>query len=274
MPINVNDALAQGSKSLSSCAWKTFQRLLDVVTNVLVLNFAICIGCEKLVGFNGKSTTQLLNHQSKCKASNSTTNGRSNIIFSPDDLLPLRDAAAKFVCLDFRPVFGTEGKGLCDYIYAGIQLAKQYPHMTKTDLVRAMPSRNTVSTHIQNMASKATVLVAEMLQTVIAECGGFGVTCDLWTDKMNSIPFITVTVHFFVLTAQRLELKSLVVELCEMACDSMTGDNIMAVILKSFASFNITECILKRCAYFVTDRGANMLNAVKDFESHACLAHQ
>lgn len=271
--VNVNDVLAEDSKSLTSAVWKRFQRLLNVVTNILVLNFAFCTGCKNVIGFNGKSTTQLLKHLHSCAASKGEGNGRSNIIFNADDLLPLRDAAAKFVCLDFRPVFGTEGQGLRDYIYAGIQLAKHYPNMNKSDLLRAMPSRNTVSTHIQNMAGKANVLVAEMLQAAINECGGFGVTCDLWTDKMNSTPFITVTAHFFAFTTGGLVLKSLVVELCEMTCDSMTGANILAAIVKSFASFNITESILKTYACFVTDRGANMLNAVKDFESHACLAH-
>lgn len=74
-------------------------------------------------------------------------------------------------------------------------------------------------------------------------------------------------------TATGLQLKSLVIELCEMTCDRMTGENIRLAIVDYFAAFGITENDLLNHTAFITDRGSNMLMAVRDFQSHACLAH-
>lgn len=268
------DALAEDSKQVKSQVWKQFHRLLDTVTNILLLNFVVCKICKTFVHFNGKTTTRLLAHQQNCpEQSKSGKNKRKPINFNPDDLLPLRNAAAKFVSFDFRPAYAVHGKGLCEYIYSCVQLSKLYPNMSFEDLLRAMPSRNLVTSHIQNMASDTVVMLKKMLRDAIMEYGCIGVTSDLWTDKMNSTPFITITVHFFVLTTVDLQLKSIVLELCKMAFDRMTGANIRQAIVDIFAPFDITEAILCENTCFVTDRGANMLLAVKDFESHACLAH-
>lgn len=58
-----------------------------------------------------------------------------------------------------------------------------------------------------------------------------------------------------------------------MTCERMTGMNIRQAIIDTFGSFGMAESDLLEYACFVTDRGANMLLAVKDFQSHACLAH-
>lgn len=267
-----SEILTKDSKEVTSQVWEQFNRLLDTVTKIIVLSYVICTHCESFVHFNGSTTTALWRHKKICPA-NSNDNKRARIDFKSEDLVPLRNAAAKFVCLDFRPAFAVEGKGLCEYIYTCIQLAKKYPNMMFNDLLRAMPSRNTVTTHIQSLASETIVSVSQMLQEAITECGCIKITSDLWTDKMNSTPFITITAHFFVLTATALQLKSLVIELREMAYERMTGPNIKEAIVDSFAQFGIHMEHLLNNACFVTDRGGNMLSAVKDFESHACLAH-
>lgn len=248
--------------------------MLDTVNNVLVLNYVFCIGCESFVHFNGKSTTMMLRHERKCSAKHASgQNKRPMIAFKAENLIPLRDAAAKFVCLDFRPAYGVRGKGITEYLYAAIQLSKLYPTMTMQNLIRAMPSRNTVTSHIQKLADESVKIVTEMLRTAIFDYGGFGVTCDLWTEKLNATAFIAITVHFFVQASSRLKLKSLVIDLSEMTCSSMTGSNIKQAIIDIFAPFGITEDDLAQHAYFVTDRGSNIRLAVKDFQNHACLAH-
>lgn len=268
-----HETLTEDSKMVSSQVWKQFFRLLDTVTNILLLNYVFCKYCESFVHFNGKTTTPMVKHQRKCSAHSKEGQKRAKTNFDSADLVPLRDAAAKFVCIDFRPAYAVQGKGLCEYIYACIQLAKRYPNMNFADLLRALPSRNLVTSHIQSMASEAVVMVTQMLRNAINEYGCFGVTSDLWTDTMNSTPFITITVHLFMLSSSALQLKSLVIELCQMTCDRMTGVNIREAIINSFAPFGITNNHLLENTCFVTDRGANMLLATKEFESHACLAH-
>lgn len=272
--VSYSDILTKNSKAVTSKIWKTFHRLLDTVTNFLVVNFAYCILCKTFVAFNGKTTTQLLRHYRKCpeKPAN-LQNGQSKTKFNDEDLAPLRDAAAQFVCIDFRPAYGVKGRGLTEYLFAVVQLAKKYPNMTMEDLMRAMPSRNTVTSHILKLANESVNMVTEMLRTAINDNGGFGVTCDLWTEKMNATSFIAITVHFFVQSPVGLELKSLVIDLFEMTCDSMTAENIKNAIISIFALFGITEDDLKHYACFVTDRGSNILSAVSDFDHHACLAH-
>lgn len=272
--ISYNDSLNEKSKRVRSAVWKNFSRLFDIVSNLLVLNFVMCNGCKAYLQFNGKTTTGLLSHEKKCPAIQSkNANGPPKIEFKSADLVPLRDAAAKFVCMDFRPAFGTEGKGLTEYLFAAIQLSKLYPQMTKSDLMRAMPSRNTVTTHIQKFATAAIGTVSELLRTAIIQYGSFGVTSDLWTEKFNSTSFITITIHLMVLLPTGIQLKSFVMELCEIACDKLSGANIRQAIVDIFTPYGISEDELLLYAHFVTDRGSNMLSAVRDFQSHSCLAH-
>lgn len=110
--VHYNDILKDGSKKVMSKVWEQFHRILDIVLNVVALNYVYCVVCKSIVKFNGKTTTGLIYHQKKCNSNqNDAQNGRSDIKFNSDDLLPLRDAAAKFVCLDYRPAYGTQGKG-------------------------------------------------------------------------------------------------------------------------------------------------------------------
>lgn len=116
--------------------------------------------------------------------------------------------------------------------------------------------------HIRKLDCKAVILVTEMLRAAILEYGCFGVTT-----------FITILIHLLELTPTVFKLKSLVIELCEMTCDKMTGIKTRQAIVDFFTLFGMTENDLLHHACFVTDRGANMLLALEDFRSHTCLAY-
>lgn len=65
----------------------------------------------------------------------------------------------------------------------------------------------------------------------------------------------------------------MVIELCEMKCDSMTAAEIRHKIVESFANFEISEGEVLRYVTFVTDRGSNIRAAIDDFANEICLAH-
>lgn len=117
--VNYSDIPTKESKQITTKVWKTFLRLLDTVSNILVLNYVFCAGCKTFIHFNSNTTTGLLLHEHKCPSKQaSAKNGCSKINFKAEHLIPMRDAAAKFVCIDFRPAYGTNTKGITAYLFS------------------------------------------------------------------------------------------------------------------------------------------------------------
>lgn len=67
--MNIKDVITKDSKSFRSTVWKNFMRLVDVVNNILVVNFVMCSGCDSFIHFNGKTTTGILKHEKNAKHS-------------------------------------------------------------------------------------------------------------------------------------------------------------------------------------------------------------
>lgn len=185
----------------------------------------------------------------------------------------IRDSAAKFVVKDFRPFYAIEGNGLKDLIHAAIQLAKRYPNMRISDLENALPSRNTLTTHVNSLAEKGKEVVTKLLRNAIDISGGFGVTSDMYDEKYNSTSILGVTIHILNPTKSSLTLERCTIDAREITALSVTDAVIKNTILKIFSEYGLSEDEVKQFMCIVTDRGSNMRLAVADWENEACLAH-
>lgn len=273
--ITYQETLTKGSKSLRSPVWEDFKRLLDVEENIVVNNFALCFHCKGFIAFNGKTTSQLLAHKAKCTSNPLSMDQLedSRIIFKQAELAELRDAAAKFVVKDFRPFYALEGDGLIDLLYAIIQLALRYQKMTRSDIKKCLPSRNTIANHIRSLAEKATVLIRYQLRAAIEKSGGFAVTADAGTEQFNSTPLLSLTAHILREGNTSLHLDVFTIDVHEIQDISHTGLAFRRAILEIFSKLGINEEEVKKYVCFVTDRGPNIRLAVADFENEACVAH-
>lgn len=270
-----HETLTKDSKSVKSLVWKNFKRMLNFESNELVANFVICIHCNQFVLFHGNTTTQLQRHQRKCssKPSNQDKNDKPRITFKLAELSDLRDAAAKFVIKDCRPFYAIEGDGLLDLCTEIGRLASRHPKITKQDYKKALPSRNTLTTHVTSLAEKANSIIGTALRDAIQNSGRFSVTTDLGTEQYNSTSLLSLTAHILREGEFGLYLDVFTIDVHNMQTISHTGENIRYALLQIFSQHGISEDEVKKHVVFVTDRGPNIRLAVSDFENEPCTAH-
>lgn len=261
---------------ISSGVWLDFRRMLVPEENTVVENIVFCAHCRTTVAYYGTTTTRLRDHQRKCSKrplDDRTDNSKSTINFKLEELAQLKESSVKFIVKDVRPFAAIEGEGLLDLIYSGIQLGRKYPRMNEADLKKALPSRNTVVSRVQDMAENSKNLLARKIRNAINLAGKIAATIDAWTEPNNSTKFLSLTVHFFTEEDATLKLECFTADLCETKELSMTGAVIKRAIYDMFAELDLEEEEVRAYVCIVTDRGSNMLVAVDDLDSAECLAH-
>lgn len=90
-------------------------------------------------------------------------------------------------------------------------------------------------------------------------------TTDLWSDSYKRLAYIGNTIHY-VLNGQ---LHNKVLAVKHFDCDRQTATNIESKLSSIFNDFSIN---MKNIT-FVTDRGANMIATLSNFDRLSCSAH-
>jgi len=96
---------------------------------------------------------------------------------------------------------------------------------------------------------------------------GGSITTDMWTESYRQVSYITVTVHY---VTDEWKLVERVIATREFDPDLRhTGTNIKQALSTILTDFSVD---LSK-AVFVSDRGANVLAAMKDWKHIACSNH-
>ncbi|ROL03914.1 Transposable element Hobo transposase [Anabarilius grahami] len=99
---------------------------------------------------------------------------------------------------------------------------------------------------------------------------GCAVTTDIWTENYQKTSFLSATIHYI---EANYDLVSRVLFATPFdAGTSKTGDNIRAFLFQNLRVFGIDSSQAKKLV-FVTDRGANMVAALRGFTRLNCSAH-
>lgn len=123
----------------------------------------------------------------------------------------------------------------------------------------------------RNVADVANTIKQKILPEVRAamEERRCAATTDMWTDDYKKRCYITVTVHYI---NDEWDLKSRVLFTCGLQSERKTGSNIRRELHRMFEKTGVSEEMLVN-VIFVTDQGANIMNALQGHSRFDCSAH-
>lgn len=235
-----------------------------------VLPFVVCVRCDAVFSYDSAKggTSHLRRHEEACcNAMAPTTPSIFNFFKTPRVPKAAKDRVTEkcveFVCKDIRPFTTVAGDGFIDLAQTLINVGVKYGQLNASDL---LPHPTTVSRHVSDKAEaiKAALVMPDIVKYV--NRWGGGITTDMWTECYTQTSYITVTLHYiddnWQLVARTLATR-------EFEEQRHTGVNIKIDLDKILREFGIDE----KKIYFVTDRGANMLAALKNSNHISCCDH-
>lgn len=177
------------------------------------------------------------------------------------------DKCIDFVAADLRPYDSIAGKG---FINLAQHLVDTAAAIGRYDVKGILPHPTTVSRHLDERAQTIRrALVDDMLATI--EKHGCAVTTDIWTENYRKTSFLSATIHYI---DPHYTLVSRVLFTAPFDTDtSKTGENIRALLFQNLRVFGIDCSLMGKKIVFVTDRGANMVAALRGFNRLNCSAH-
>lgn len=108
------------------------------------------------------------------------------------------------------------------------------------------------------------------ISAAVSKWGG-AISIDGWLDKTKKTSFFGMTAHFIEEYPDRFELNDRILCTREMDAETKDGPYIKSQIKEHLKSFNLYS--FRKNFVFVSDRGTNMVSALKHFESLHCFAH-
>lgn len=152
-----------------------------------------------------------------------------------------------------------EGEGFLKLIQEIVNVIKKYK--SPIDVKATMPKSRSISNNVSSIFNIQHAEIIKKLRTVEY----FGVTTDMWTDNHKKSSFMAVTIHYI----SDGELKERILAVRHFESPSATGINIRLLLIKILEEY---ELKIKNFV-FVSDRGANVVAALKYFEKLSCIDH-
>lgn len=237
----------RAKKNSRSNVWNIFHELIDDNGDV-VDNFYFCTKCDSIEYSyrSGGNTTQLLRHP--CITPSSVA-----VNINPKDIDNLKQATAKFVCLDLRPYNAVECIGLRELVMAGVEIGKKFPTIKSADFFSQFPSRYSTKGVIADMAIRAKSAISVVFEESIKQ-GGLGCTLDLWTDNFKSNSYMAMTANVFLLRDTHIEQKRLVFHMGLVEDIVKSKQVVKTRIINVFNDFGVNADGIKKHVTFTTDR--------------------
>lgn len=232
----------------SSIAWNSFHIILNE-NGDQIEQFYYCNKCCEIKYRPGEFTTPLLRHA--CVIGEISTDSKGKIDQSDVDKWNL--AAAKFVCLDLRPIRAMECDGAREFFKAGVDLGKKYPRLSTSQLMEFYPSRKSVKTQIKHVAQEGMERIKDIFKNALVE-GGFGCTLDLWSDKNKHNSYMAMTANIYLSNDKCTEQKRIVFSMEHITEIYKSKELIKAKIIRTFSDFGVSEEDLKNKIKITTDR--------------------
>ena len=177
------------------------------------------------------------------------------------------ESSVAYVVKDMKPFSSIEETGFIQLANTLIEMGAKH---RKMDASQLLPSRFTLKRHVDQKSKVFKSQQIDLVKSALQQYGSIGITTDLWTDLLLR-HFLSITFHFVNTT--NLDLKSFVLCVEQFTEEEKTGANIRRFIENVLTRFGLTnEMILKNC-YFVTDNGANMKVALVPYQRIPCACH-
>ncbi|KAK3916480.1 Transposable element Hobo transposase [Frankliniella fusca] len=261
----------RGKCSKTWLVWRKVRYGADPKKNTNIIK---CISCNRIQAYNYKTGTTTLNkHPCVVRAVGAGPQGAVAALEKP--LGPLIDpspglkrrilrASSLYCAKDFAAFSSVEGEG---FISLGQNLIDIGVSYGRVDVKQLLPSRVAIGNHLEELAGEAKLKFTPMLQASAAQ-NSLAATTDMWTQENKKAHFLTVICHMEA-EGKLSRRTAFTVPFEE---DSATGENIWAEILTQFALLGVSEEEV-RSITFVSDRGSNIIAALRDVKRLNCTAH-
>jgi len=255
--------------STKNSLWKSFLRILDGDN---VLPYVQCQRCKKVLSHDKRKggTSHLHRHATSCSPSSQATPISSYFKMPCVPASVKSEITVKYaecVCRDIRPFETIAGEGFASLAQAFISIGVKYGMVSAKDVI---PNPTTVS---RKTAEVADSVRNETAKPQVLEClnnWGGGVTTDMWTEMFTQTSYITVTIHY---VDQDWKLMECVLATRSLDVDqrhtALTAANVKQAVDDILTEFDVDMNKI----VFITDRGANMLCAMKDCKHVSCCDH-
>lgn len=262
-----------GKRTARAKFWETIYDIFNVDTNTQVPHLFQCILCKGLIYNASKDCNTMPFNRHKCIVAGNA-NKAKRLLISQDEKLKLAVASALFVTKDFRPFYAVECDGLLNLCTAAMQFGQRYPKATVDDLKEAMPTRNTVASHVSQISSGVKRDIRKVMDAA-KEQNGLAATTDCWTDKFRHYAYMCITIHVTLIEEHRMKSYRYVISMDVITELVKTKQVIIGTILKSFAAYDYSAEDVKKFVTFVSDRGPNIRYGLKDrgFDHNHCWSH-
>jgi hypothetical protein len=165
---------------------------------------------------------------------------------------------------DFAAFQAVEGEG---FVSLAQELVDIGASKGRVDVRQLLPCRQAVCNKVEELADEAKSKFMPLLDEAVAK-NGLAATTDMWTQENKKVHFLTVICHMFNSKGKPETRTAFTVPFEE----SASGENIWLEVLSQFALLGINEEEVKKIT-FVTDRGANVVSALREVVRLNCTAH-
>jgi hypothetical protein len=157
------------------------------------------------------------------------------------------------------------GSGFIQLAQSLIDIGASYGSVSAAEV---LSHPTTVSRRLTTVPeNKREQILPEIKDAILDGCAAG--TTDLWTDDYKKIAYSTMTVHYI---SKNWELKNRVLFTCDFPLERKTGANIEKELIKRLIKIRLSLDLFKKLR-FVTDRGANVIKALKDYTRFNCCCH-
>ncbi|CAF4527343.1 unnamed protein product, partial [Rotaria sp. Silwood2] len=172
----------------------------------------------------------------------------------------IKNLLVEWVCTDIRPFSIINDNGL----HSLVQECSRYGNIS---VDHVLYSAHSTSLHVAKLADEYRLKIR---QELIEPLDNQAVTVcpDLWTDPYRQISYLGISVCF-----TNSQYQFFTYDLCcsPFVENNKTASSIIAAIKKALEPFGITDLTKLN---FVSDRGANLVKALKPYSTMNCVAHR
>lgn len=241
------------SKRGRSAVWSIFGNVLND-DDVQIENVVACRECKDVLKLYKKSTTNLLSHLCVKKYT------KPEISVSAEEKRKALIACAEWTVKDGISFSTVMGDGFKHFVTEITNIAINYD--SSINVNEMLPDPTTVSRLIHEKYSAYFPFLKAKLENVKYAC----VTSDLWTDSHRMLAYLAVTVHY-INDGKMIER---LLAMCHFDYERQTAENIKLKIVSILNEFGMTD--LNKIT-FVTDRGANFIAALREYNRLSCQDH-
>lgn len=255
---------------LKSSIWKKFGYVFD--GKVKINDIVACFACKKVYSYTGhkSGTSNLLKHS--CEIGQSSiitylsTKRDAKVPEVPPNLKTVAtEKLINLVSKDILPFEVACGSGFLETAQFLIDVGAKYGAVSAKEL---LPHPTTISRNLKETAERLRETVSEEVKNVFRKVGG-ALTVDLWTDSYRKMNYMGVTAHYINYEG-KLEDRVLCTRNFESEIKK-TGENIRLELIKILRSFDLFSAVNN--IVFVTDRGPNIVAALRQYKRLSCSAH-